>query len=912
MPTSSSAALFKGTPTISVKDNRGLAVRTVQYNRTTVTDKLDCLITRSTYNATGQLASSSDPRLFKQGINNISKINNLLGQPLRVDSVDAGWHIALSDIEGMPHKEWDELGTVRYYDYDESFHRPIAVHELHTDIKGETKQVTERFVYGDSTQTNDNLNLQLIRHYDHAGLSETTSINLTGQPLTQNRQLLLSKSGESDWQESDETAWKDKLNSTVYPTQWTYNALGTMLSQLDAKGNRQRSEYDVSGVLSASYLLLVNQPESSEKTLVSDIKYNANGQKIHERSGNKVVTSYTYDERDWRLMQILTERPVKEGRNTQLQNLNYTYDPVGNIVSIKDATEATRFYKNQRVVPEQTYTYDALYQLITASGRENDAHPQQNSTLPPLHDASNYINYSRTYTYDKAGNLLTIGHNGANQYTLNMVVSSNSNRTVQQISDDPISADKVDELFDAHGNLKQLEHSKALTWGRHNQLKKVALTNKQHEVYQYSAQGARIRKLLSDDDNDNESEVIYLPGLELRTKRGSVSEILHVVTLMNTGRSQVRLLHWQEDCLPSDIPNNQLRYNMDNHLGSSNLELNCNADILTMEEYYPFGGTALWSAKNQTEAKYKTIRYSGKERDETGLYYYGYRYYMPWMGRWLNPDPAWTVDGLNLYRMVRNNPVTLVDNNGLSPSPVGNYEVEVTTVNSIKFSFAAHNSKPLTFNKEKERYDNSNEFSLVMVNDGDPSGFLFSDEELLDNIRDYTEKFEKIKGLNITQEKIRDNINLGVNISEYLHNSASEYSNSLKNRNLNDYHPDYHTTQEYFAVVKKKDKENIGKRKIYALGEAHTFTDFRNKTRDISIASLVAHPYTQVKKDMTNSINDYDKEYDVKRVGSYATTKMISKLIGSEGRRYKTRIITEAVNVRSAAIASKYGAKHMP
>ncbi|MGC3835223.1 RHS repeat-associated core domain-containing protein [Moritella viscosa] len=283
--------------------------------------------------------------------------------------------------------------------------------------------------------------------------------------------------------------------------------------------------------------------------------------------------------------------------------------------------------------------------------------------LSPLHDASNYINYSRTYTYDKAGNLLTIGHNGANQYTLNMVVSNNSNRTVQQISDNPISADKVDELFDALGNLKQLEHSKALTWGRYNQLEKVALTNKQHEVYQYSAQGTRIRKLLSDDDN--ESEVIYLPGLELRTKRGSVSEILHVVTLMNTGRSQVRLLHWQEDCLPSDIPNNQLRYSMDNHLGSSNLELNCNADILTMEEYYPFGGTALWSAKNQTEAKYKTIRYSGKERDATGLYYYGYRYYMPWMGRWLNPDPAGTVDGLNLYQMVRNNPVNLKDPTGM-------------------------------------------------------------------------------------------------------------------------------------------------------------------------------------------------------------------------------------------------------
>uniref|UniRef100_UPI0013DAE647 RHS repeat-associated core domain-containing protein n=1 Tax=Stenotrophomonas maltophilia TaxID=40324 RepID=UPI0013DAE647 len=64
---------------------------------------------------------------------------------------------------------------------------------------------------------------------------------------------------------------------------------------------------------------------------------------------------------------------------------------------------------------------------------------------------------------------------------------------------------------------------------------------------------------------------------------------------------------------------------------------------------------------------YKTHRYSGKERDATGLYYYGYRYYQPWAGRWLSSDPAGTVDGLNLFRMVRNNPVTLRDDDGRKP-----------------------------------------------------------------------------------------------------------------------------------------------------------------------------------------------------------------------------------------------------
>jgi len=174
------------------------------------------------------------------------------------------------------------------------------------------------------------------------------------------------------------------------------------------------------------------------------------------------------------------------------------------------------------------------------------------------------------------------------------------------------------------------------------------------------------------------AQVIYLPGLELRrtqrtqgppsstTTISSTEEELHVLSLGSAGRQQVRLLHWVTG-QPADIPNDQLRSSLDNQIGSSVLVLDENADVLTREEYYPFGGTAVWSGKNTSETKYKFVRYSGKERDTTGLYYYGLRYYAPWLGRWLNPDPGGTVDGLNLYRMVRNNPVTLQDADGRSP-----------------------------------------------------------------------------------------------------------------------------------------------------------------------------------------------------------------------------------------------------
>ncbi|MPY26945.1 RHS repeat-associated core domain-containing protein [Shewanella sp. YLB-07] len=666
MNKSTSPDVFRGTPTISVIDNRGLAVRSVQYNRLRASSALECLITRSSYNEVGQLSGASDPRLFDNEVENQSQINSLTGQTLRIDSVDAGWRVGLLDIEGGVHKEWDELGITRRYAYDVLLHRPLAIYEKGADINSGIEQITERFVYGDSSQTDDNLNLQLIQHYDQGGLAETCSISLTGQPLIQQRQLLSDNIAESDWQ-GDESDWKGQLGSEVYKTTWGYNALGVMLAQLGATGNRQRSEYDVSGALSASYLLLAHQAD--EQILVSEIDYNANGQKTFECAGNGVTTTYTYDERDWRLITMLTERPSSGTRSTKLQELNYTYDPVGNILLIEDKAVATRFYKNQRIEPEQSYEYDALYQLISARGRENAANQPSNSSLPtpsiPIPTDSNQLrNYTRTYTYDRGGNLSQIQHapdDGSPGYTLSMVVSERSNRTLQQTTGAPIDVGDVDNHFDAHGNLLQLEQSKGLTWGRYNQLKQVELTDKQQEVYQYAAQGARIRKVLM--EGSNESEVIYLPGLELRNKRGAINETLHVISLSNTGRNQVRLLHWATET-PAEMDNDQLRYSLDNHLGSSHLELDSHGDVLTQEEYYPFGGTAVWSAKHTSEAKYKYVRYSGKERDVTGLYYYGYRYYMPWMGRWLNPDPAWTVDGLNLYRMVGNSPIRYSDPDG--------------------------------------------------------------------------------------------------------------------------------------------------------------------------------------------------------------------------------------------------------
>jgi RHS repeat-associated protein len=137
------------------------------------------------------------------------------------------------------------------------------------------------------------------------------------------------------------------------------------------------------------------------------------------------------------------------------------------------------------------------------------------------------------------------------------------------------------------------------------------------------------------------------------------------------------------------------RYQLPNHLDSVSLELNDNAEIITYEEYLPFGGTALIAGKTVREVTEKEYRYSGKERDSsTGLYYYGARYYAPWLLRWINPDPAGTVDGLNLYGFVRGNVVNSVDVGGMGtefsrpslPTAIFNKKTEEFLENPIGFS----------------------------------------------------------------------------------------------------------------------------------------------------------------------------------------------------------------------------------
>ena len=114
-----------------------------------------------------------------------------------------------------------------------------------------------------------------------------------------------------------------------------------------------------------------------------------------------------------------------------------------------------------------------------------------------------------------------------------------------------------------------------------------------------------------------------------------------------------------------------IRYQLSDHLGSASVELDENADIISYEEYYPFGSTSYRSGRTETEVKQKRYKYVLKELDnETGLYYYGARYYASWLGRFIAIDPKQhNYQNLNPYNYVANNPLNNTDPDGMDIDP---------------------------------------------------------------------------------------------------------------------------------------------------------------------------------------------------------------------------------------------------
>jgi insecticidal toxin complex protein TccC len=656
------------TPTLTVIDPRGLAVRVVAYCRSVETAEPEERINRSAYDAMGRLTEQWDPRLWALSAEDIETPANLVnrhslsGKVLSSISVDAGKRISLFGDGDQLVQTWDSRGSERRVEYDDLL-RPLAIFE---QGEGEAPRCTERYEYADGSSefAAHNQCGQLIRHDDPAGTLTVDNYALTGGVLEQT-QRFLSALESPDWPPG--LPERDALLEPVAQAATSatrFSPLGDVLEQTDAKGNRQLFDYTFDGQLLASHLQLSGQ--ATPQTLVSAIAYSAYGQVEQETAGNGVVSTLTYRPEDGRLMRL----QARHGTDAALQDLRYAYDPVGNVLSIEDAALPIRYFANQRVEPIKHFDYDSLYQLIDATGWEAGA-ASRGPEFNRFDDPGAVANYHQTYRYDAGGNLLELVHVGPQNHSRKLTAARYSNRCLPEQNGRPPSEEEIAAAFDGNGNLLELQPGQAMSWDLRNQLREVRPVEREsadddRELYLYDGDGMRQRKVRSTQTNARSliSEVRYLPGLEIRTREGT-GEVLQVICVQ-AGRSAMQVLHW-ETTPPSGITNDQYRYNLTDHLGSSSLELDSEAEVISQEAYHPYGGTAWFAGRSEVEAGYKTVRYSGKERDATGFYYYGFRYYAPWLQRWINTDPMGDVDGLNRYRFVRNNPITLHDSLGTSP-----------------------------------------------------------------------------------------------------------------------------------------------------------------------------------------------------------------------------------------------------
>jgi len=305
----------------------------------------------------------------------------------------------------------------------------------------------------------------------------------------------------------------------------------------------------------------------------------------------------------------LTKVKTTDPLGAALQDLSYTYDSAGNIISITDAVNTAT----------QTFQYDALNRLTQAVG-----------------------NYgTKTFSYDQLGNLLT-----KDGLTYTYPTSGGRPHAVSGLSDGTTFT------YDADGNMSNMTKAGIPTdyvYDTENRLKEVKKSGASVSQFEYDGDGGRTKKTLF---GTNAQTIKYVGSLYEDTGTRSTKHIF-------LGGTEV-----------ASITNGQLIYYHADHLGGTNVTTSSTGTKKELCEYLPFGGFSRHE-KYGTSNEVAWFYFTGKKLDEeTGLYYYGARYYNPSLGRFITPDTvvqaASNPQTFNRYTYCNNNPVNFVDPDGYS------------------------------------------------------------------------------------------------------------------------------------------------------------------------------------------------------------------------------------------------------
>lgn len=617
--------------------------------------------TRTTFDVRG------NPRTVTDALGRaaFSFIHNLADTALRTETIDAGTTRVAIDAAGNEIERRDGKGglTLRTYDV---LGRPSRLWAR--DAAGRSTSLREHTVYGDELPhpqaVTDNLLGRPHRQFDEAGLLVLEAYDFKGNVLDKARQVMTDAAIMSG-----ASIEAGQLDNTAYRTTYTYDALDritTMRYPRDVEGARKKSRrrYNRAGAL--------ERVELDGNVVVERIAYNAKGQRTQLSLGNGVITHYDYDARTFRLSRL---RSKQEG--SVLQDFAYTYDLAGNLTDIRDRTPGCGIPGTPLGADalDRQFGYDARYRLISATGRECDlpGGPPWDGR-PRCVDLTRTRAYTESYDYDDVGTLTRLRHSGGESgFTREFLPGPGTNLLAKVTAGQTVH----DYSYDAAGNLVQENSSRHFAWDHANQLRRFRTQPDGGPAslsahYRYDADGRRVVKLV---EKGGRIEVtVYLDDLfeQFRITEGGATA--HQSDTVHVTADDSRVAMIRVGAPPPGDATPPVRYDLIDHLGSSNVVVDGDGAQVNREEYTPYGATSFGSFAR------KRYRFTGKERDsESGLAYHGARYYAPWLARWVSPDPAGPVDGVNLHAYAVGDPLRFVDPSGTQAAPADTDEADTIT-----------------------------------------------------------------------------------------------------------------------------------------------------------------------------------------------------------------------------------------
>lgn len=639
----------------------------------------------------GSVLTVTDPR----GNDIQVQAHDVLGRPAFMGAADEGYDGSsgdgesrvLLDVTGQPIRTWRSGSLELRRTYDD-LRRPLG---LYVD-EGSGEVLAQYSVYGDALTSSIPAHSKgrLLHSYDTAG-RVTFEYDFRGRVLEQGRQVFSSISTTPDWDgveaevstEANLDTWSASLlESETFTVSTSYDALDRVTEQTAPDTSKTEPTYDEGGRLTAVDFYL-HGASTVTQAVVTEITYNARGQRESITYGNNTSSTYTYDENRLWLATLKTTRSTASSHGgATLQELSYTRDAVGNITLIEDAAQDTPYFSNTQVTSDRTFTYDSLYRLAEGTGREKVSQTQSTAFYADYAGSKGGIKdsgnpalrvYTQSYLYDEAGNITEMKHaEGATVHWKRGYDYETDNNQLRKTSlpGDTYGTPSTyssSYSYNERGAMVFLPHlkpgvSENLTRDFRDQLRKADL-NSGGDVawYAYDAGGNRVRKYV--DKGSVTEERIYIgAGWEVWRKRNGSGTLTDERETLHAMDDQRRVAMVEHDTQASTT---RYRFQLDDHLGTASVETEEDGGVVTYEEFHPYGTTAWWARSSSTDVSAKRYRYTGQEKDEeTGLSYHRARYLLTWVGRWDGPDPSGLADGGNRFGYASSRPISASDTGG--------------------------------------------------------------------------------------------------------------------------------------------------------------------------------------------------------------------------------------------------------